>query len=176
MRDREADRRHGPRWRLAAAAVVLAAAIALVAIAGTGKPRTASAPAPTGAGPPVVSGHRPTPPTNATLTVRRFLAGYLPFLYGQVGVEQLRAVTPQLRRTVAAQRGRVTPAERTRRPRVIALAFAPGDVRRAVVFEAQIDDGASRYRLRLRVARQGSVWRVVELPDAAAAVGPNGAD
>ena len=50
------------------------------------------------------------------------------------------------------QRGRVTPAERARRPRVVALAFAPGDVRGAVLFEAQIDDGASRYRLRLRVA------------------------
>jgi hypothetical protein len=124
----------------------------------------------------VVSGQRPTPPTDATLTVRRFLAAYLPFLYGQIGVEQLPAVTPQLRRTVAAQRGRVTPAERTRRPRVIALAFAPGHARRSVLFEAQIDDGASRYRLRLRVARQGAVWRVVELPNAAAAVGPNGAD
>jgi hypothetical protein len=124
----------------------------------------------------VVSGRRPTPPTAATVTVRRFLAGYLPFLYGQVGAEQLRAVTPQLRRSVAAQRGRVTPAERSRRPRVIALAFAPGDLRRAVLFEAQIDDGASRYRLLLRVARRGAVWRVVGLPDAAAAVGPNGAD
>jgi len=176
VRDREADRRHGPRWRLAAAAVVLAAAIALVAIAGTGKPRTASAPAPTGAGPSVVSGQRPTPPTDATLTVRRFLAGYLPFLYGQVGAEQLYAVAPQLRRTVAARRGRVTPAERDRHPRLVALAFAPGDLSRSVLFEATVADGDSRYRLRLRVARQGAVWRVVELPDAAAAVGPNGAD
>jgi hypothetical protein len=77
---------------------------------------------------------------------------------------------------LAAQRGRVTPAERARRPRVVALAFAPGDVRRAVLFEAQIDDGASRYRLRLRVAREGDAWRVVELPDSGAALGPNGAD
>jgi hypothetical protein len=78
---------------------------------------------------------------------------------------------------LAAQRGRVTPAERARRPRVVALAFAPGDVRGAVLFEAQIDDGASRYRLRLRGGPGGGdAWRVVELPDSGAALGPNGAD
>ena len=177
MRERHADRRDGRvRWKLAAAAVVLGAAIALLAIAGTGKQRTSRAPAPTGVGGSVVSGRRPTPPMAATVTVRRFLAGYLPFLYGQVGADQLRAVAPQLRRSVTAERERVTPAERSRRPRVIALAFAPGDLRRAVLFEAQIDDGASRYRVRLRVARHGAVWRVVELPDVASALGPSGAD
>ena len=54
----------------------------------------------------------------------------------------------------------MTPAERARRPRVVALAFAPGDVRGAVLFEAQIDDGASRYRLRLRWTFAGAHRRL----------------
>jgi hypothetical protein len=174
--ERHADRRDGrAHWKLVAAAVAIAAVIGLLAIAGGGEPTSVSR-APMRAGASVVSGHRPTPPTAANVAVRKFLAGYLPFLYGQVGAEQLHAVTTQLRHSLPAQRGRVTPAERTRHPRVIALAFAPGDLRRSVLFEAQIDDGASRYRLRLRVARRGAVWRVVELPDAASAHGPNGAD
>ena len=177
MLERHADRRDGrAHWKLVAAAVAVAAVIGLLAIAGGGGHPTSIPPAPMRGGASVVSGHRPMPPTAATVAVRRFLTGYLPFLYGQVGAEQLHAVTPQLRRSVAAQRGRVTPAERTRHPRVIALAFAPGDLRRSVLFEAQIDDGASRYRVRLRVARHGAVWRVVELPDVASALGPSGAD
>jgi hypothetical protein len=53
-------------------------------------------------------------------------------------------LAPELRRSLAGQRGRVTPAERARHPRLLQLAFAPGDVTRAVLFEAQVNDGASR--------------------------------
>ena len=58
----------------------------------------------------------------------------------------------------------------------MALAFAPRNLSRSVLFEATIADGDSRYQLRLRVVREGGGWRVTELSDAQTAVRPSGAD
>ena len=163
-------------WKPVAVAVAIAAALALVVIASGGRPAPMSSAGHSGLGASVVTGGGQVPPAGATAAARRFLAGYLPFLYGQAGRGALGAVTPQLRAWLGAHRDRVTAAERARHPRLVALAFAPRDPSRSVLFEATIADGDSRYRLRLRVVLQAGEWRVTELPDAQTAVGPSGAD
>ena len=165
-----------PRWRLVVAAVATATVLGVLLVRGGARPTPTVPSTDVGAGAPVISGRAQTAPAAATAAAARFLTRYLPLLYGQAGADGLVALTPRLRRAVAAQRGRVTPAERTRHPRLVGLTFARGDLAQTVVFEAAIDDGASRYRVRLQVARQGQLWRVVRLPDAHVAVGPNGAD
>jgi hypothetical protein len=163
-------------WKPAAVAVAIVAALAVVVIGSSGQPAPMSSAGQSGLGASVVTGGRQVPSAGATAAARRFLAGYLPFLYGQAGRGALGAVTPQLRGWLGAHRDRVTPAERARYPRLVALAFAPRDRSRSVLFEATIADGGSGYRLRLRVVLQAGEWRVTELPDARTAVGPSGAD
>jgi hypothetical protein len=172
LRERAGD---WPPWKLVGAAVAIAAATG-VAIALIGAHHGSPPPQAGIAAALIVSGDRPEVPAAATAAAERFLAGYLPFLYGQMSAGQLHGLTPALRRSLARQRGRVTPTERARHPRVLQLEFAPGDVNRTVLFEAVVSDDASRYRVRLRVAIRNGRWTVVELPDAHVAVGPNGAD
>ena len=173
LRDRLGEQ---PAWKPAAVAVAIAAALALVVVGSGGRPAPVSSAGQSGLGAPVVTGGRRVPLVGATAAARRFLAGYLPFLYGQAGRGALGAVTPRLRAWLGAHRDRVTAAERARHPRLVALAFAPRDPSRSVLFEATIADGDSRYRLRLRVVRQAGQWRVTGLPDAQTAIGPSGAD
>ena len=173
LRDRLGEQ---PGGKPVAVAVAIAAALALVVVGSGGPPAPVSSAGQSGLGVPVVTGGRRVPPAGATAAARRFLAGYLPFLYGQAGRGALGAVTPRLREWLGAHRDRVTAAERAGHPRLVALAFAPRDLSRSVLFEATIADGDSRYRLRLRVVLQAGRWRVTELPDARTAVGPRGAD
>ena len=51
---------------------------------------------------------------------RRFLAGYLPLIYGKRGatVDELRSASPQLIATLRAEGGRVTPAQAQRAPQL----------------------------------------------------------
>ena len=172
LRERAGD---WPAPKLVGAAVTIAAATGVV-IALIAAHR--GLPLPDGgiAAAPIVSGDRPQVPAAATAAAHRFLAGYLPLLYGQVSASHLHGLIPALRRSLARQRGRVTPTERARHPRVTGLVFALGDVDRTVLFEAVVSDEASRYHVRLRVAIRNGRWTVVELPDARAAVGPDGAD
>ncbi len=89
-----------------------------------------------------------------------FLAGYLPFAYGQASASSVPAVTPALRRQLRRERVQVTPVERRRRPRVVsltALGQAPG----IVVATALIDDGGiANYAMRLTVRRTSGGWLV----------------
>src|SRR4051794_21804378 len=172
VRERIAEQ---PNWKLVISAVGVVAA-RFVAVAVTTEEQRSPTPRAPAAGAPIVGGRRQSLPAGATAAATRFLHGYLPFLYGQVGASRINRLTPELGRSLADQRARVTPAERARHPRVLQLGFAPGDATRAVLFEAQVSDGVSRYRVRMRVALRARRWVVVELPDAQVAVGPNGAD
>ena len=128
LRERVAER---PAWKLSAAAVGIVAVIAVVlALAGT-KPRLAL-PRTFEPGAPIVSGRRPTAPAGAVAAVSRFLADYLPFLYGSVDASRLQVITPQLRRSLAAERGRITPAERARSPQELRIAQRDRPVVRVV--------------------------------------------
>jgi hypothetical protein len=129
---RERDRQRA--FALAAAALVLAAAILTLTGRDHHQPPPAAATPPTSpaAVPPPVSPapavrapareREPEPaPRSIRRVARRFLAGYLPYLYGQRPARRIDASTPQLRRRLAANRPRVSPAARRRRPRVVAL-------------------------------------------------------
>jgi hypothetical protein len=118
-----------PRWKPAAVAVAIAAALAVAVMGSGGTPARTSSAGESDFGASVVTGDRQVPPAAATAAARRFLAGYLPFLYGQGGRGALSAVTPRLRRWLGAHPARQTPAERDRHPRLVALTFTPGTCR-----------------------------------------------
>ena len=91
----------------------------------------------------------------------RFLAGYLPFAYGRGGAPAIRGITPTLRnQLLLRQRAQLTPVERRRRPRVVALQTI-GTTPTFVVATAVIDDGGvATYRLRFTLSRSAGRWAV----------------
>jgi hypothetical protein len=89
-----------------------------------------------------------------------FLAGYLPFAYGRGSALAIRAATQALRRQLLSQRAQLTPVERRRRPRVVALQTI-GTTPVFVVATAVIDDGGlATYRLRFTLSRATGRWAV----------------
>jgi hypothetical protein len=131
-------------------------------------------PAHTAAAPPTVPtrthrtptrvGSRPTSSARllaARRVATRFLAGYLPFLYGRGSARSVEAVTPGLRLRLSSARGLVTPMERQRHPRLVSLT-AVAQSRTAILAIALVaDGGVTRYALRilLSTGRRGG-WLV----------------
>lgn len=158
---RSALGRLSPRaWAITLAALLLGAAIlALAPTHGVGeRAHRASTQATTGA-------TRGSPVSGAELArardaVRMFLAGYLPFAYGQAPASSVSAVEPRLRRQLMRERVQITPVERRRRPRVVsltALGQAPG----IVIATALIDDGGiANYAIRFTVRGTSGGWLV----------------
>jgi hypothetical protein len=92
----------------------------------------------------------------------RFLAGYLPYTYGRRDPRSIAAAAPQLVRRLESQRPRVPAGERRRRPRVVLVqADAAGPVIARAT--ALVSDGARRYTVPLRLARQRSGWKVIDV-------------
>jgi len=90
----------------------------------------------------------------------RFLAGYLPFLYGRGTARLIVGVTPGLRLRLGREPALVTPVERHRDPRVVSLT-AVGQTPAAVLATALVADGgvtAYAVRITLRAGRDG--WLV----------------
>ena len=111
---------------------------------------------------------RLAPPVPATAIRRarrvaqRFLAGYLPFAYGRVDLAAINGITPTLRSLLL---GRLTPAERRRRPRVVSLQTT-ATTPTFVVATAVIDDGGvTTYRLRFTLERRAGRWLVSGLQE-----------
>jgi hypothetical protein len=87
----------------------------------------------------------------------RFLAGYLPYLYGRGSARSIDGVTPGLRLQLGRKPALVTPVERHRHPRVVSLT-AVGQTPAAVVATGLIADGgvtAYAIRITLRAGRDG---------------------
>lgn len=84
---------------------------------------------------------------------RKFLAGYLPYLYGRGSATTIEATTTVLRRRLSAARLRVSPAARRRRPRVVRVTVAPLNRGRWHVVATIFDGGASRYPIELLLKR-----------------------
>jgi hypothetical protein len=151
-----------------AAAVLALAAVALAALAPApdhdpappARPEPPASVAP--AAPPPAPVTRSTPvPQGAERAARRFLKGYLRFLYGHAGAREIERATPQLRRRLSRSRLRVPPAARRRRPRVARLEarlMAAGEV--AVRAEVA-DGGVARYPVAVTVRPGAGGWRVV---------------
>jgi hypothetical protein len=101
----------------------------------------------------------------AERSARAFLRTYLPYSYGQRPGSTIRAATASLRRELARQPPRVSPAlAQSARPRVTSLR-ATGVTRTRVYVLAQIDDGQRRgiYATTLTVQRHAGRWLVSEV-------------
>lgn len=160
-----------------AAAVVLIAAVGLLAVRpadqdgetrapAVSAPPIATAPddAPARRGPSAGAEGAPAPEGIAAerveRTARRFLDGYLAYLYGRGRARAIRAATPALARRLARNRPRVSPATRQRRPRVTGLSAQRLDRRRELVVAEIVDGGVSRYPIELVLLRHGDRWLV----------------
>lgn len=130
----------------------------------------ATTPAPPPAPGPIIGTKRgPADPLNradrhaATRATRRFLTGYLPFLYGRRGPDRVRDATPSVVRALRRSRARVTPAQRRRRPRIGALALTGQTADSAIATVTIRDGGPAPYRLSLTVERRAGRWLVADL-------------
>jgi hypothetical protein len=88
----------------------------------------------------------------------RFLAGYVPFIYGRGSARSVDAIAPALRLQLMRARAQVTPVERRRRPRVVALTAvgrAPGVVLATALVA---DGGVTTYALRITLREDRSGW------------------
>jgi hypothetical protein len=102
---------------------------------------------------------------DARRVAERFLAGYLPLAYGRGSALAIPDVAPALRRELLRRRAQLTPVERRRRPRVVALQTV-GTTPAFVVATAVIDDGGvTTYRLRFMLQRQAGRWAVSSIAE-----------
>jgi hypothetical protein len=112
---------------------------------------------------PTRAGSRPISPGGLVTAKRvavRFLAGYLPFLYGRGSARSIQAVASGLRLELGRMRGLVTPVERRRRPRLVSLT-AVGQAPAAVRATALVaDGGATIYALRITLRADRDGWMV----------------
>ncbi len=128
-------------------------------------PAQAAAPAvsPTPPGRPVGPDRTRGAPAAAEQSARKFLDGYLAYLYGRGSARAIPLASSEVRRALAARPPRVSPAQRERHPRIAALSAQPlaGG---AISLTATIDDGGvARYPIRVKLARRARSWRVVQL-------------
>lgn len=108
--------------------------------------------------------HLPAAP--AAHAAQRFLAGYLPYIYGHGSAQAITGVTPALGRELSRHRPRVSPAQRQRHARVVTFRGQPGP-RNTMLVTALIDDdgGVARYPIQMLVSRhRGGRWLVTQLP------------
>ena len=90
----------------------------------------------------------------ARQAAKRFLVGYLPFLYGRGRARAIDAVAPSLRLKLTRTRTLVTPVERRRHPRLVSLA-AVGQATGVVLATALVEDGGvTAYALRITLRRE----------------------
>jgi hypothetical protein len=150
------------------AAVALCAAISagLVACGGGGYRPPGTPPVPP-APAPIVGGGEGGQATadvaGARRVARRFLTGYLAFLYGRGRAAEVRHVSASVRRGLARGRARKTLAQRRRRPRVEELAVI-GQASDAVIATAQVDDGGvAPYTLTFTLVKRAGRWIVNSL-------------
>ena len=155
---------------------VLGPALALLALGGCASqhrpPPSPAAPPP--APGPIIAGHSTPPPLDpltsaqrrqATVAVRRFLTGYLPYLYGRGPVGRVAPVTASVTRALHSGSARVTPAQRHRHPRVAGLRLT-GQTSHSALAAVQITDaGPAAYQLTLTVERRAGRWVISDLGD-----------
>jgi hypothetical protein len=146
----------------AAAALLAVAAVVLLAIPDGG------------GGPAGVVQFEPAPPAAvapppsltqvgrpARSAARRFLADYLPFVYGR-GKPVFCAASPELAARLASSRVRVPPGVRDRHPDLVGLDSHALAADLAAV-TAEIEDGPIRYSILLTAERQEGRWRIVRV-------------
>lgn len=154
------DERRGAFW--IAAATLACAALVLLLLPGV---ETAPSPEPASeamvTAPPGPAPHRARPLAGPLAAARRFLGGYLPFLYGHGAARAIAAAAPSLRDRLAASRLRVPPAASDRHPRVVGLDGRRLTAGRVFVTATIGDGGPATYPISLTLAPRNGRWLVV---------------
>lgn len=122
--------------------LALAGGIALISSEdGTQKPQAGRSP--TSERAPEAEDHSVGELPAAETAARRFLAGYLPLIYGKRGatVDDLRSASPRLIAAIRAEGGHVTPAQSQRTPRLQRVTVIEDST--GVLATAQIKDSPS---------------------------------
>lgn len=166
----------GERRRLFAAAALLIV-LAAVLLSVTGQPATTDRPTIEPAAPPsVVEPPRDEPPgvqgvegsdasTRAApepvqRAARRFLKGYLAYLYGRGDADEIDPASPALERRLQRERLRVSPATRRRDPRIADVGARRLERDRYLVTATIADGGVADYPVELTLARRSGEWVV----------------
>lgn len=155
--------------------VLATAALAAALLAGCGDHdgKSRSTPATPPAPGPIIGGHGQAahdPLSNAqrrqaAAAVRRFLTGYLAYLYGRAPADRVAPVTPSVAQTLRSGSARVTPAQRHRHPRVAALRVTGQTTSSALATVQVTDGGPAAYQLTLTVERRDGHWTITDLGD-----------
>jgi len=96
---------------------------------------------------------------------RRFLAGYLPLIYGKPGarVDELQSATPRLVSRLTAQPGRVPPGQAALTPRLQRVTVI-GEGRISALATAHIkDSSAPAYALVFHLQKHAGAWLVTRI-------------
>lgn len=99
----------------------------------------------------------------AARATRRFLTGYLPFLYGRDKARNVHGATPSVLRALRRSRARVTPAQRRRHPVVAGLSVTGQTTDSAIATVTIADGGPATYRLSLTLERRAGRWLIADL-------------
>ncbi len=94
---------------------------------------------------------------------RRFLTGYLRYLYGQGPAHAIRGSAATLRRRLEVARLRVSPAARKRRTRVVRVTAKPLARGRWHVVATIADGGVAQYPIELLITTTDGTARVAEV-------------
>lgn len=99
----------------------------------------------------------------AEWAARTFLAGYLPYSYGQGQVRELRSVSAQLREELDRNPPRVPSAKVDQAGARLRGLRASGTAADRVILLAEVADRQSRYAVLLTVQRDGDRWIVTQV-------------
>ncbi len=151
--------RRGAFW--IGAAVLIAAAVLLNLIP-NGAPPSTSSPVPGRVAlRPASEPARVVSVSGPEAAARRFLVGFLSFLYGQGSPDAISAVAPALADRLNGSRRRVSPAALARHPTITQLEGRRLGSGRASVLARIEDGGVASYPIALTLARRGGRWLVV---------------
>jgi hypothetical protein len=152
-----------------ASTVLLTVTVALLALT-TSAARTTTATHQSALAAHTLAGQSPVPPSSGAgdgsstpgalsqpveRVARRFLTGYLAYLYGHAGVVGIADVSAGLERSFAAHPPRVSLDIRVRHPHVISLAPAPAPAGVIGVSAVVNDGGVANYTIELLVSDGG---------------------
>lgn len=158
-----------PGLVIAIAAVVGAAlvgGIVLTAVRDDGDPRpSAASRSPTDERAPEAEDHSAGDLPAVERAARRFLAGYLPLIYGKPGasIDELRSTSPSLLTALRGEGGHVTPAQAQRTPRLQRVSVIKDGTAGALA-TAQIKDSPSpAYPLVFHLRQSAEGWVVTRI-------------
>jgi hypothetical protein len=145
--------------------LVLAGVLALVDDQGESTRTPQGGRAPTNERAPEAEDHRAGELPDVEAAARRFLAGYLPLIYGEKGatVDELRSASPQLIASLRAAGARVTPAQAERTPRLQRVTVIQEGSTGALATAQIKDSAAAVYPLVFHMQRASDGWVVTRI-------------